>query len=243
MRREVKRPAKRRKAGWDLPGSRRRVRNWYELNKIMAQLCVWVCTIMHVYTWRGQHVMNEKHREFINVSTCTVNVCYTSVCVCVHWRGEEREQLKHFDIPVSVSSGVKSVGGSNQTHAVSLQALTLLFSIHLSPLLLPFQFPSFYPLFATSVSVYLPCFFLFISSGLSSHSVFTTSFLFTCRWWMLMNLWIFAWGGLFWGIAKMISQPAVWNMGSWRNRVGAERIRQLFCSGPFYSTEGVAHLK
>lgn len=183
-----------------------------------------------------------------------------AVCLCELERGREREQPKHFDIPVSVSSGVKSVGGSNQTHAVSLQALTLLFSIHLSPLLsspliLSFQFLFFYSCYPllpyVCLSVYLPCFsssFLLPSLSLSPsalyHTLFSPHSFFSrvnggCSW-----IYGFLHGGaLFWGRAKMISQPAVWNMGLRRNRAGAQRIRQLFCSGPFCATEGVVHLK
>ncbi len=124
------------------------------------------------------------------------------MCVCA----SVCKQLKHFDIPMSVSSGAKSVGGSDQTHAGSLQALTLLFSIHLSPLLFfPLLCPSSFSstLSATSVSLFTSTAFhlhFFLSHSLCLALLSITLLLsphpfFSCGWWMLMNLWISAWGG------------------------------------------------
>lgn len=76
-----------------------------------------------------------------------------------------------------------------------------------------------------------------------SHSVFTVSPRFT---WMedAHEFMDFCTGGhSFRGRPKMISQPAVWNMSLWRNMGGTQSTRQLFCSGPFSTTEGVVHLK
>lgn len=103
------------------------------------------------------------------------------VCVCVsvyNWVSASKLP-KHFDM--SVSSGTKPVGGTEQAHAGPLQALTLLSSLS-SPFLpapplsshfcfLLFSSPLFSPLLSTSIH---PSFLL--SSGLIS-PLFTSSLL------------------------------------------------------------------
>lgn len=179
---------------------------------------------------------------------CVYALFCLCVCVCVCACATVYEQGKHFDIPMSVSSGAKSVGGSDQIHAGSFQALTVLFSIHLSPLLsspLPRfsslftytltspAFPHIFPALSLSLSLALLSITLYFHHILSFHVDGGCS-------------WIYGFphgGALFWGRPKMISQPAVWNMSLWRKRVGAQSTRQLFGSGPFSLTEGVVHLK
>lgn len=92
-------------------------------------------------------------------------VCECAVC----------KQQKHFDIPMSLSSGAKSVGGSVQTHAGFFQALTLLNLS--SPLLSSFifsYFSYFVPWYATCL-VMSPTFPLhFFALSLSSASLSIT---------------------------------------------------------------------
>lgn len=227
---------------------------------------------MDVYVWRSEYALRVDcmHKCACIIVFMWIIVCVLGACRCVSvWECAGVcacgvcKQPEHFDIPMSVSSGVKSVGGSDQTHAESLQALTLLLSIHLSPLLShspvlfsPPHSPSFHcpclssysaPLYLMSADPFSPWFpssFCLLSLSLLSITLcFHHILFFSCGWWMLMNLWISAWGGPLPRGTKMISQPAVWNMGLWRNRVGAQSSRQLFCSGPFSVTEGVVHLK
>lgn len=96
-------------------------------------------------------------------------------------------------------------------HSPCSSAFICLLSFHL--LLLSYCLSGFY-YFTLSphvrLSVYLPVFsssFLQAPHSVSplsspSHSLFATSFLFMCGWWMLMNLWISAWGALFRGRPK-----------------------------------------
>lgn len=179
---------------------------------------------------------------FVYVCVCMLHIfvlpACMCLCVCVCVRDNECgpmcEQPKHFDIPISVSSGTKSVGGSDQTHAGSLQALTLLFSICLSPLqssrllFSAVQYLFFYP------HPVLPhvCLLVHLSRSSSSSIVVSLSLLsITLCFHHILFMWMvdahefmdFCMGPLFRGGPQMISQPAVWNMGLWRNRGGSSK--------------------
>lgn len=103
---------------------------------------------------------------------------------------------------MSVSSGVKTVGGSDQTHASKCSHCCSPFIFLLSSACLVFSSLTFSILFC---HVWLrPLLYLFISLGLSlslslallSITLFSPYPFPSCGWWMLMNLWMSAWGGL-----------------------------------------------
>lgn len=128
-----------------------------------------MCTCIYMLMCMpGDRNMHQKQSACRSVRALMFLCDSVSRCVCVSM--SLCEQPKHFDIPMSMSSGAKSVGGSDQTHAGSLQALTLLFSIHLSllpsflfsPLLCLSSFSSPALLYSflphVHLSVYLFCF-------------------------------------------------------------------------------------
>ena len=83
-------------------------------------LCACACSCMYIC---GDRIVHQKHMHkcaSVNVFMCVCVCVCVCVRVCVCSRVSVCEQPKHFDIPMSVSSGTKSVGGSDQTHAASL---------------------------------------------------------------------------------------------------------------------------
>lgn len=173
-----------------------------------------------------------------------VSVCHRMyACLCVHVKATK--EFSYDCLPVLNRSGVQTrlmLGPSK--HSPCSSAFICLFS---------FLFLSFAPACPVFIlllfcSVLLsPSFPLSLYFSLSSLSYSFSFFhhILSFHVWMVEahEFMDFCMGGSLPRETKMISQPAVWNMVSCRNRVGAQSTRQLFCSGPFSTTEGVAHLK
>lgn len=176
-----------------------------------------------------------------------VSVCHRMyACLCVHVKATK--EFSYDCLPVLNRSGFKldSCWVPPSTHPAPQHSFVS-FPFCSSLLLLPVQF-LFFSSFAVSSCLFAsPSFPLSLYFSLSSLSYSFSFFhhILSFHVWMVEahEFMDFCMGGSLPRETKMISQPAVWNMVSCRNRVGAQSTRQLFCSGPFSTTEGVAHLK